>query len=73
MGYEQTLAGCEQSVKKSRIGKGGIHFSFERKEDWMIGKDSNFKFSVQIPKVKYLCYKNRSCTMKKEERQEYIL
>ena len=32
MRYEQTLAGCEQSVKKSKGDKGRVHFSFERKE-----------------------------------------
>ena len=39
----------------------------------MIKKESNFKFSVQIPKVKQLFNRKRSCTIKKEESQEYIV
>ena len=73
MRCEQTLAGCEQSVKKSKSCKGRVHFSFKVREHGTIKKESNFKFSVQILKVKQAYNKERSCTVKKERSQEYIV
>ena len=53
MRCEQTLAGCEQSVKKSKSCKGRVHFSFKVRDILNDQKkESNFKFSVQILKVK---------------------
>ena len=49
-----------------KVAKVEFIFHSKQKEDWMIKKESNFKFSVQILKVKQLFNKNRLCTMKKE-------
>ena len=48
MSCEQTLAGSEQSVKKSRIAK--VHFILKKKKNSLFGKYFKLQISVEIQK-----------------------
>ena len=70
MSCEQTLAGSEQSVKKSKIAK--VHFILKKVRNSLFGKYFKLQISVEIQKSK-MSYRRRCLVLEKKKKDKKIL